>query len=201
MPAEARGQALTRARFTPHFWIAAALILVLDLWTKHYVFASVLDFDAASITNLDDMPQPPPRHVLFESEGRRVKVCFVALFNPGMMWGAFKDHPTVLQVIRPLAVAVIFVLLASLPPGQTSSRIALGGILGGALGNIWDSFQYVGVRDFFEVTLGIPVFNPFPAFNVADSAICVGVAVLALGMMRTPKSAAGVAPAGVVPDR
>lgn len=201
MPAEARGQVLTRARFTPHFWIAAALILVLDLWTKHYVFVSVLHYDASLVTSAEDQRRPTPSHVLFESEGRQVRVRLVSLLNPGMMWGAFQDHPNVLKVIRPLAVAVIFLLLASLPPGQTSSRFALGGILGGALGNIYDSFKYFGVRDFFEVSLGIPVFNPFPAFNVADSAICVGVAVLALGMMRTPKSGAGVAPAGVVPDR
>ena len=201
MPAEARGQVLTRSRFTPHFWIAAALILVLDLWTKHYVFASVLQYDPTVVKTMEDLKRPSPSHVLWRSESGEVSIRLVSLLNPGMMWGAFQEHPNLLRVIRPLAVAVIFLLLASLPPGQTGSRIALGGILGGALGNIWDSFNLIGVRDFFQVDLGIPVFDPFPAFNVADSAICVGVAVLALGMKRAPKSEAGAAPAGVVPDR
>jgi signal peptidase II len=94
----------------------------------------------------------------------------------------------VLKVVRPLAVLVIFILLGSIPAGQWSARLALGGILGGALGNIYDSFRYIGVRDFLEVNFDhVPVFNPFPAFNLADSAICVGVAVLALGMLRSSK--------------
>ncbi|MSR48138.1 MAG: signal peptidase II, partial [Planctomycetes bacterium] len=95
------------------------------------------------------------------------------------------------RIVRPLAVLVIFFLLSSLPAGQWGARLALGGILGGAIGNIWDSFCFLGVRDFIEVRFDvIPLCHPFPAFNVADAAICVGVAVLAIGMMRAEKPAA-----------
>ena len=38
------------------------------------------------------------------------------------------------------------------------------------------------LRDFVLVDLDIPVFDPFPVFNVADSGICVGVALLAAGL-------------------
>jgi len=177
VPAEAGGQGLNRsARRAALFWIAAAAILVLDLWTKQAVFER-LGVDPSTIESID-VSGPPKRIALL---GQRVS--FVALLNPGMMWGAFRNHPTLLKVVRPLAVLVIFLLLSSLPAAQWRSRVALGAILGGALGNIYDSFKFVGVRDFLEVDLDFPVFDPFPAFNVADSAICVGVAVLALGMM------------------
>jgi signal peptidase II len=194
VPAEARGQALKQARFTPLFWSAAALILVLDLWSKWYVFERLLGVDPASITTMEQM-----RDLAWKKrEFFGGRITFVALLNPGMMWGAFHDYPQVLKAVRPLAVLVIFLLLASLPAGQWSSRLALGGILGGAIGNIYDSFRYpLGVRDFFSVDLDFKFFDPFPAFNVADSAICVGVAVLALGMMRSPKAV----PSGNVPER
>lgn len=189
MPAEAGGPSLKpTARRSLLFWGAATVVLVLDLWTKDAVFDH-LGFDPASATSAEPVGPVP-----------RVKVAgdwlrFVALLNSGMMWGAFRDHPAVLKVVRPLAVLVIFVLLSGLPAEQRSARVALGGILGGALGNIYDSFRYLGVRDFLEVDLDIPVFDPFPAFNVADSAICVGVAVLALGMMRSSKHERTEAPA------
>ena len=176
---ESSGASGPSARRSALFWTAAAAVLVLDLWSKHAVFA-LLHADPAQMTT-------------HSYGGIRVHpvlghwVSFVALLNPGMMWGAFQDHPTVLKIVRPVAVVVIFVLLSSLPAGQWCSRLALGGILGGALGNIYDSFRYVGVRDFLQVDLDVPVFDPFPAFNVADSAICVGVVVLALGMMRGSK--------------
>jgi signal peptidase II len=171
------------ARRSALFWAAAALILVLDLWSKHAVF-EYLGVDPAQLNPATVVPTRKPIPGIGDLGGR---VKLVALLNPGMMWGAFREHPQLLKVVRPLAVLVIFLLLSSLPANQKSARIALGAILGGALGNIWDSFWYAGVRDFLEVDLNVPVFDPFPAFNVADSAICVGVAVLALGMMRSAK--------------
>jgi len=172
------------ARTSWIFWGAAIAIFALDLWTKHLVFQR-LDVDPSRYATISQFHESaPPRRIAVSGDWLR----FVATLNPGMMWGKFDDHPGVLKVVRPLAVLVIFLLLGSIPAAQWSARLALGGILGGALGNIYDSFRYVGVRDFLEVNFnGVPVFNPFPAFNLADSAICVGVAVLALGMLRSSK--------------
>jgi signal peptidase II len=171
------------ARTSWIFWGAAIAIFALDLLTKHLVFQR-LGVDPSRYATIDQFhASPTPRLPVFGEWMR-----FVATLNPGMMWGKFDDYPGVLKVVRPLAVLVIFLLLGSIPAAQWSARLALGGILGGALGNIYDSFRYVGVRDFLEVNFnGVPVFNPFPAFNLADSAICVGVAVLALGMLRSSK--------------
>lgn len=55
------------------------------------------------------------------------------------------------------------------------AALALGLVLGGAIGNIWDRFQFGAVADFFHFhAFGFS----FYIFNVADSAITVGVAVL-----------------------
>ena len=62
--------------------------------------------------------------------------------------------------------------------------LALGLVMGGAIGNISDSLRFEYVRDFLRFDFGFPPFDPFPTFNVADSAICVGVSLLALQMLR-----------------
>lgn len=198
-PAAAESPAPAAAPAAPHraarrsllFWGAALAILCLDLWTKSLVFQQ-LGVDPARYKTMDEFVGSGP---LPKQDVIGDKVRFVATLNPGMMWGALDKHPALLKVVRPLAVLVIFLLLSSIPATQWSARLALGGILGGALGNIFDSFRYIGVRDFLEVNLrNVPVFSPFPAFNLADSAICVGVAVLALGMMRAPKETPKTAP-------
>lgn len=51
-------------------------------------------------------------------------------------------------------------------------------VLGGAVGNLIDRIWLGYVTDFIQVDLPIPFFNPFPSFNVADSAISVGAALL-----------------------
>jgi signal peptidase II len=194
-PTEGQHESPTRARSpwrSRLFWSAAVVLLALDLWSKQWAFAR-LGVDPSEYSTIEEFYGSAPRAKEFVA-GEWLRL--VTMLNPGMMWGAFQDHPGILRVIRPLAVLVIFFLLHSLPTRQPLARAALGGVLGGAIGNIWDSFQFLGVRDFIEVRFeGIPLFDPFPAFNVADSAICVGVGVLALGMMRAPAPPAGEAAA------
>jgi len=61
-------------------------------------------------------------------------------------------------------------------------------VIGGAVGNLIDRVLYGHVVDFIQVYLPfIPLrlFNPWPAFNIADSAISIGVAALLLTMLRS----------------
>src|SRR5215468_8310808 len=60
-------------------------------------------------------------------------------------------------------------------------QIALALILGGALGNLYDRLSYGYVVDFIELYAGS---YHWPSFNVADSAISIGVALLALDIIR-----------------
>lgn len=67
--------------------------------------------------------------------------------------------------------------LASLEPGQRWAPLALAMILGGASGNLWDRLMLGYVVDFIQVYYQSWYW---PAFNVADSAICVGAVMLVL---------------------
>ncbi len=55
-------------------------------------------------------------------------------------------------------------------------RLAIGLVIGGAAGNVIDRLRFGAVVDFLYVHIG--VFDWWPAFNVADSAICVGAVLL-----------------------
>ena len=61
--------------------------------------------------------------------------------------------------------------------------LAIGLILGGAAGNLVDRVSYGFVRDFLEFSIGR---FTWPTFNLADSAICVGTAVLAWRLWKVP---------------
>ena len=61
---------------------------------------------------------------------------------------------------------------------QRSDRLALGMVLGGALGNILDRVRFGYVVDFADLHFG--TFRPFLVFNVADAAISIGVVILLL---------------------
>ncbi|WP_226704082.1 signal peptidase II [Microbulbifer elongatus] len=83
------------------------------------------------------------------------------------------------------AVAVIFsgvvvVWIKRLPVEKRWEPIALGLILGGALGNLWDRMVLGYVRDFISVYYGS---WHFPVFNVADMAISVGAAMLVIELL------------------
>jgi signal peptidase II len=61
--------------------------------------------------------------------------------------------------------------------------LAVGAILGGAAGNLFDRLHYGFVRDFLEFSAGR---FTWPTFNVADSAICIGTGFLAWKLWRAP---------------
>jgi signal peptidase II len=77
--------------------------------------------------------------------------------------------------ISGLALGVILYLYARLPAGKPWIGGALAMILGGALGNMVDRLRFGDVVDFLDFHMGAV---HWPAFNVADSAISVGVGIL-----------------------
>lgn len=73
--------------------------------------------------------------------------------------------------------------LTRVPAGSRWVPAGLALVLGGALGNLWDRLVLGYVVDFIQVYLPfLPwrIFNPWPAFNVADSAISVGAVILVI---------------------
>lgn len=108
------------------------------------------------------------------------------LRNRGAAFGLFADvdsHAVVAFLIAFSAVALVLVLLllwrgSALP----LAGWGLGLILGGALGNLFDRLRSGSVVDFLDLHLG-----PYhwPSFNLADSAIVIGAAVLMLELIRS----------------
>ena len=142
----------------------ALAITALDLWSKQAVFAKLGDGEHLPLA------------------GRWLM--FTPVLNPGIMWGALPALNGVLPWMRVVAGLVVLWMIRSTPKRSLWTLLSLGLVLGGAAGNVWDGFSIGMVRDFILVDLDIPVFDPFPVFNVADSGITVGVALLALGMLR-----------------
>ena len=81
-----------------------------------------------------------------------------------------------------VASVFIFVWLRKLDPSRRREAVAWALVLGGALGNLIDRILYGYVIDFLDVYVGD---WHWPAFNVADSAITVGVALLLLDSFKT----------------
>lgn len=147
------------------FLILAAAVVTLDLASKQYVFSR--------------LEQPYERHVVIDGVFE-----IIHHTNTGGMWGFGQGwNPWILRLVRMAAVVVIFVILGQTPRTDRWSVAALGMVMGGALGNIYDSLTYGAVRDFLKFDFGFWMFDPFPTFNIADSGICVGVFLLAFRML------------------
>lgn len=99
--------------------------------------------------------------------------------NTGVAFGLFQGVGKYFLIVSAFAVVAIIFYYRQLPDGQWLMRIALGLALGGAMGNLIDRARQGGaVVDFIDVEFW--PFKEFPVFNVADSSITVGVALLVL---------------------
>jgi signal peptidase II len=117
--------------------------------------------------------------------------------NSGAAFGLFASVDSSVKAILLNSVAVLVFLVVSayaLRSSHRSVRLQVGFalILGGAVGNLLDRVRFGYVVDFLDFSIS---GHHWPAFNVADSAICVGVALLFLDMLRNEgDEAAGPAP-------
>jgi len=105
--------------------------------------------------------------------------------NPGIAFGVFADSPSAaMRIVLIIGSAVVIGALAWLfVAGHSSGALTAAGLallLGGATGNVTDRIVHGAVTDFFEVWLGS---YHWPAFNVADSAITVGAALIILDVL------------------
>ncbi len=102
-----------------------------------------------------------------------------SLFRTGEAWGPYVFS------IAALAIIVLLVLWLSRIVSPILAA-ALGAVIGGALGNVVDRLRFGAVADFFYAHLGE---YGWPAFNIADSLIVVGVGVLVFdGMFLSRKT-------------
>jgi len=174
--------------------IAAAIV---DLLTKWWVFEAI--------------PKGTHRVILGNL------VWFAPTHNPFGPWSLGRDMSLpawVLPILSVAAVGLIGRIFWETDPADRVKGVGLVLILGGAVGNLWDRVAamidpvYVGVRDFvvvkdvwFYPTRGLLRFwdwkwgHDFPAFNVADACITVGVVLVAWRILFEAQPAP-TAPAG-----
>ena len=146
---------------TPQAFVFAATTLAvvgLDRWTKQLATTHLLDSGVRS------------RPVF----GEYVRLTYVE--NRGAAFGLFQEQTTFFIVVGVVVIGVIVASYRYIPESGWLLNICLGLQMGGAIGNLIDRIRVGYVVDFIDLTF-------WPVFNVADSAICVGVAGLALAVL------------------
>ena len=110
----------------------------------------------------------------------------VTVWNPGISFGMLQDIPNgqwILSAVAMLIVAWLFVWLRKVT--HRSTALALGLIIGGAIGNIIDRIRFSAVFDYLDFhALGYH----WPAFNLSDSFIFIGVALLLFSTLGEAKT-------------
>jgi signal peptidase II len=150
------------------FWVAAALSFILDQGTKILV-------------RKDLRPLGPfnPKVIVAGYFDLRYAE------NPDGAFRMFQDMSSARMILTGLAVAAFVLVLYQLRKTLVRSPrryVALGLVGGGAIGNLVDRVLYGKVTDFIIWKVGA---HEWPAFNVADAALCVGVALTVLDLFLT----------------
>ncbi len=142
-------------------FVTAIIVIGLDQWTKSLVVAHLGPPDFG--------PQVP-------LIGQYLVLFYIR--NQGVAFSMFNTNGPVLIALIILAVAVIvYLYLRMLNSGSLLYKLVFGLIIGGAAGNLLDRFTHGSVVDF--IWFRIPQINfSFAVFNLADSAITVGVILL-----------------------
>jgi signal peptidase II len=111
----------------------------------------------------------------------------VKVGNMGAAWGMFQDYTWILLAISVSFFLGVLIFFRSITEGYTERYFGVALVLGGILGNSTDRIWRSGkVVDFLDFNLH---FMRWPAFNVADSAICIGVGIFILSSLFTsPKN-------------
>ena len=132
-------------------------VLILDQLTKVYVRGSFSLYESREI-----LPG------LFH---------FTYIENPGAAFGMFANQRSFFLIITALIMLFMMYFMYTLEKEEPSANPFLAMVLGGALGNFIDRFQKGTVTDFLD-------FLIWPVFNVADSFIVVGMAMVAWKILR-----------------
>lgn len=152
------------------FYLLALGVLVLDHVTK-WLARTRLDPDRAIVVI--------PGYL---------RISYVS--NTGVAFGLFRDvdspwKPHVLAAMAIIAVIVILIYSFRMPSSRILLQSALAIIMGGILGNFTDRVLHGYVVDFIEFHIG-DVFH-WPTFNVADTAITVGIGLLLIDAVKNPE--------------
>ena len=157
------------------YLLMAVAVIALDIVTKQMILARFRLHEAREV--IPDFFQ------------------LVLVRNTGAAFGigAQSDSPIVPLLLNIGAIVVFIVVVIYSLRAAITDRLLQSGlhlILGGAIGNLIDRFRFGWVVDFldFYVVIGGREHH-WPAFNVADSAICIGIGLLMIDMWKKPAPA------------
>ena len=155
---------------SPHKWrdaiffLTGLLIVITDQLSKEWIRANI-DINSGQ--------------TLLEAGFFRI----IHTQNTGAAFGLFQNYSSIIAAAA--CVAVIIIILCALFAHRyfpvidnLQGKAALGLVLGGTMGNLVDRFRQGYVTDFID-------FNFWPTFNVADSAVTIGVIILAFSLLRS----------------
>lgn len=104
--------------------------------------------------------------------------------NIGAAFSIFEGQRWMLAIVAIIISGVIIYLLYRTSRAKKLENFSLSLILGGALGNLFDRLYHGFVVDFLDVNFGS---WHYPTFNIADCAICIGIALFILSSIQNPK--------------
>lgn len=153
------------------FLLISAVVLVLDQWTKHLVESHLQGRAAMEI--IPDL------------------LNFIYVRNTGVAFGLFASHGAktgtlVLIALGLAALAFVLYYFSTVPRHERLLLVALALVLGGAVGNLADRIQSGGVTDFIDFYVGTYHWH---TFNIADSAITVGIGLMIVATLRPQQEA------------
>lgn len=149
-------------------WWVAAIVCCLDQLTKYWAVKTLSS--GRTIVLIDNFLQ------------------LAYAKNRGGAAGIMQEYPQLLTVLSLIALVVIVVWARSVPPEHKLARLGFGLVLGGAVGNLLDRLFRGGfilntyVVDFIDAHWYYRAH--WPTFNLADSAICVGIALIIVAQLR-----------------
>lgn len=143
------------------FLLISYSVLALDQWSKWWIESNLAPYDRIEVI-------PGWFNLIFAK-------------NTGIAFGLFPSRgeflgTAILALLGLAALVLVSLLFVRTPSNQTVLLLALALVLGGAVGNLTDRLMLGAVTDFLDVYRGT---RHFPTFNVADSAITVGIVFLA----------------------
>ena len=143
-------------------WIVAALVFLLDRWTKSLVTTHLFPGESAIVVP----------HLLW----------WTYVQNDHGAFGMFGTQPALLIALALLVLVLFAYAFRDAVRSSLIVRCAFGAIVGGAAGNIVDRLQHQYVVDFIDFRTIWP-----NVFNAADSCITIGVVVLILASLRSER--------------
>ena len=150
-------------------WLLALIVFVLDQVTKAWIYAKLPLGSYGAYGGIEVIPN---------------FFYLVHVGNTGAAWSLFTGKSFYLALLALITLLAIFFWRRALGLQDRTAQLAFGLLCGGIVGNLVDRLLHGHVIDFLDFHFGSYVY---PTFNVADSGICIGVALYVWHSLRHPQ--------------